>query len=113
MRKLFIAPIFVVILGITLRAANSIEFPPEPPKRVIAHTVKRAEELHLLAGYYYRDPRQWVRIYQDNAGTIRNPNRIYPGQVLYVTVDQDWTPPFDLDAYVEKWRPYLLSGTVP
>ena len=113
MRKHFIAPIFVVILGITLRAANSIEFPPEPPKRVIAHTVKRAEELHLLAGYYYRDPRQWVRIYQDNAGTIRNPNRIYPGQVLYVTVDQDWTPPFDLDAYVAEWGPYLLNGTVP
>jgi hypothetical protein len=28
-------------------------------------------------------------------------------------VENDWTPPFDLDAYVEKWRPYLLSGTVP
>jgi hypothetical protein len=46
-------------------------------------------------------------------GTIVNPNKIYPGQELYVFVDADWTPPFDLDAYVNKWRPYLLSGTVP
>jgi hypothetical protein len=102
-----------VALGFVIPSAHSIEFPPEPPKRVIEHTVKRAEELHLLAGYYYRDPRQWVRIYQDNAGAIQNPNRIYPGQVLYVTVDQDWTPPFDLDAYVAEWGTYLLNGTVP
>lgn len=109
--KLF-TPI-LVLFSFVVFPAYSIEFPPDPPKRVIAHTVKRAEELHLLAGYYYRDPRQWVRIYQDNAGTIQNPNRIYPGQVLYVTVDEDWTPPFDLDAYVAEWGPYLLNGTVP
>ena len=113
MQILKLIPTLIVMFSLTMPSAYSIEFPPEPPKRVIAHTVKRAEELHLLAGYYYRDPRQWVRIYQDNAGTIRNPNRIYPGQVLYVTVDQDWTPPFDLDAYVAEWGPYLLNGTVP
>ncbi|MCC6712111.1 MAG: hypothetical protein IT344_02000 [Candidatus Dadabacteria bacterium] len=109
--ELFTAILF--LSGFTVLSAYSIEFPPEQPKRVIAHAVKRAEELHLLAGYYYRDPRQWVRIYRDNAGTIRNPNRIYPGQVLYITVDRDWTPPFDLDAYVAEWGTYLLNGTVP
>ncbi|MEQ9618777.1 MAG: hypothetical protein RIG61_06355 [Deltaproteobacteria bacterium] len=105
--------IFLVVLGLAAPMANSIEFPPEPPKKVITHTVKKGEELHLLAGYYYLDCRQWVRIYHSNTGAIANPNKIYPGQVLYVYVDEDWEPPFDLDAYVEKWRPYLLSGTVP
>ena len=108
--------LFIPILAaanLLMLPTYSIEFPPEPPKRVVQHTVKRAEELHLLAGYYYRDCRQWVRIYQDNAGTIQNPNKIYPGQVLYITVDQDWTPPFDLDAYVAEWGTYLLNGTVP
>ena len=105
--------ITLVVLGLGQRVASSIEFPPEPPKRMIVHTVKSGEELHLLAGYYFLDCRQWERIYQANMGTIRNPNKIYPGQELYVYVDQDWTPPFDLDAYVNKWRPYLLSGTVP
>lgn len=104
---------FLILLGFVVPNTHSIEFPPDPPKRVIAHTVKGSEQLHLLAGYYYRDPRQWVRIYQDNAGTIRNPNRIYPRQVLYITVDQDWTPPFDLDAYVAEWGTYLLNGTAP
>ena len=113
MRILGLLTPFLILFGFAVPNVDSIEFPPEPPKRVIAHTVKHAEELHLLAGYYYRDCRQWVRIYRDNAGTIRNPNRIYPGQVLYVTVDQGWTPPFDLDAYVAEWGTYLLNGTVP
>lgn len=105
--------ITLVFLGLVVRVTSAIEFPPEPPKKLIIHTVKSGEELHLLAGYYFLDCRQWVQIYQANMGTIVNPNKIYPGQELYVFVEQDWTPPFDLDAYVEKWRPYLLSGTVP
>jgi len=103
----------VLLLGLSRLDAGAIEFPPEPPKKLIVHTVKSGEELHLLAGYYYLDCRQWPKIYQANMGTIVNPNKIYPGEQLYVYVDADWTPPFDLDAYVAKWRPYLLSGTIP
>lgn len=113
MRIINILQIMMIVLGFAIPRAHSIEFPPEPPKKLIIHTVKSGEELHLLAGYYFLDCRQWVNIYQANMGTIVNPNRIYPGQELYVFVDVDWKPPFDLDAYVEKWRPYLLSGTVP
>jgi hypothetical protein len=113
MRVINILQIMMIVLGFAIPRAHSIEFPPEPPKKLIIHTVKSGEELHLLAGYYFLDCRQWVNIYQANMGTIVNPNKIYPGQELYVFVDADWTPPFDLDAYVNKWRPYLLSGTVP
>ena len=113
MRVLKSIAILLMILGLAVPIASSIEFPPEPPKKVITHTVKKGEELHLLAGYYYLDCRQWVRIYRANMGNIINPNKIYPGQELYVYVEEDWEPPFDLDAYVEKWRPYLLSGAVP
>ena len=113
MRIIVASIITLVFLGLGGRIAGAIEFPPEPLKKLIIHTVKSGEELHLLAGYYFLDCRQWVNIYQANMGTIVNPNKIYPGQELYVFVDADWTPPFDLDAYVNKWRPYLLSGTVP
>ena len=57
--------------------------------------------------------RQWVKIYQANLGTIQNPNKLYPGQELFVIVEADWEPPFDLDEYVETWRPALLSGSTP
>lgn len=113
MRVINILQIMMIVLGFAIPRAHSIEFPPEPPKKLIIHTVKSGEELHLLAGYYFLDCRQWENIYQANMGTIVNPNRIKPGQQLYVYVDADWKPPFDLDAYVNKWRPYLLSGTAP
>ncbi len=105
--------LFLVVSGLAVPSAHAIEFPPEPKKKLITHTVKKGEELHLLAGYYYLDCRQWVRIYQANMGNIINPNKLYPGQELYVFVDEDWEPPFDLDKYVEKWRPSLQSGTAP
>lgn len=111
MKMLKQAVIFLMVLGLAVPFAGAIEFPPEPPKKVITHTVKKGEELHLLAGYYFLDCRQWVRIYGSNMGTIKNPNRLYPGQELHVIVDEDWEPPFDLDEYVETWRPALLSGT--
>jgi len=103
----------LILMFFTAPLAHPVDFPPEPPKKVIAHTVKKGEELHLLAGYYYLDCRQWVKIYQSNPGAIQNPNKLYPGQELYVIVDADWEPPFDLDEYVETWRPYLLSGSTP
>ena len=110
MRQLILVALFI---SLNAPLARAIDFPPEPPKKVITHTVKKGEELHLLAGYYYLDCRQWVKIYQSNLGTIQNPNKLYPGQELYVIVDADWEPPFDLDEYVETWRPYLLSGSTP
>jgi hypothetical protein len=110
MRILSVITMLVLVLSIALPAASAIEYPPEPPQKLIIHTVKSGE-FHLLAGYYYLDCRQWKKTYQVNLGSIDNPNKIYPGQQLYIYVDQDWTPPFDLDAYVNKWRPYLLSGT--
>lgn len=110
MRQLILVALCISLNALT---AHSVDFPPEPPKKVITHTVKKGEELHLLAGYYYLDCRQWVKIYQSNLGTIQNPNKLYTGQELYVIVDADWEPPFDLDEYVEAWRPYLLSGSTP
>ncbi len=53
------------------------------------------------------------KFYEDNMGTIQNPNKLYPGQELFGIVDADWEPPFNLDEYVETWRPYLLSGSAP
>jgi hypothetical protein len=52
MRILSIITMLVLVLSIALPAASAIEYPPEPPQKLIIHTVKSGEELHLLAGYY-------------------------------------------------------------
>jgi hypothetical protein len=73
----------------------------EPGKRLIVHTVKRGEELHLLAGYYLLNSREWYKILSWNSDLIKNTNRIYPGQELIVYVNNGWQPPYNLDEYVK------------
>lgn len=74
----------------------------EPGKRLIVHKVQKGEELHLLAGYYLFNAREWGRIFDGNSDLIKHKNRIYPGQKLTVYVDNDWQPPYNLDEYVKS-----------
>jgi hypothetical protein len=94
----------VLILFFTFFIAplNAQELPPEPGKHIIVHTVKRGEELHLLAAYYLLNARDWYKIYSWNADVIKHQNTIHPGQELLIYVDDKWTPPYDLDKYVRK-----------
>lgn len=50
------------------------------------HTVVKGECLWYIAGYedVYGDPYQWPRIYHANMDKIRNPDLIYPDQVLQI-----------------------------
>ena len=62
---------------------------------VVSHPITSDQEnLHLLAGYYYNNPREWKRIYHDNRGVIRNPNRLPVGQTLKIHVGEGWKPRF-------------------
>ena len=75
----------------------------EATQRVVEHTVKRYENLHLLAAYYLLDARRWHEILDRNRDVIADPNLLIPGTVLKITVSPDWKPPFDLDAYVAEY----------
>ena len=48
------------------------------------HQVMPGDELHLIAGYYYGDARQWERIWDANRDQIRNPNVIERGALLRI-----------------------------
>ena len=56
------------------------------PKVVTTHTVVKGECLWYIAGYknIYGDPTKWPLIYQANKDKVKNPNLIYPGQVLRI-----------------------------
>ena len=81
---------------------KAVEPSPEPGKRLIIHTVKKGEELHLLAGYYLLNPRDWYVIYNWNSVVIRNQNIIFPGQELVIYVDNDWQPSYNLDEHIKS-----------
>ncbi len=61
----------------------------EPPKiesadRPTKYVVKKGDSLWKIAGKVYHNPLKWPRIYRANKDKIKNPNRIYAGQVLTI-----------------------------
>jgi hypothetical protein len=66
------------------------ETPPpriETPEKPTKYVVKRGDSLWKVAGKVYHNPLKWHRIYQANKEKIKNPNRIYPNQVLTIPWD--------------------------
>ena len=48
------------------------------------YTVKKGDCLWNIAKKYYGNGAQYTKIYNANKGKIKNPNLIYPGQVLTI-----------------------------
>jgi len=49
-----------------------------------AYTVKKGDSLSKIAKREYGDAQQWRRIYEANRDTIKDPDLIYPGQVVRI-----------------------------
>jgi nucleoid-associated protein YgaU len=71
--------------GIDATPAPAAEMPAEG--EVIEHRVRKGDSLSLLAGYYYRNPRLWRKIYRANSGEVSDPNLLLPGDVLKVRTE--------------------------
>jgi hypothetical protein len=65
-------------------------------ERTIRHTVLKGDSLTLLAGYYYKDPRQWKQIYNVNREVLADPHLLVPGTVLKIEADPSlqWAIPY-------------------
>jgi len=63
------------------------EAPPraaEPSTTASTYTVKKGDSLWRIAGKVYGNPLKWPLIYRANKDKIKNPNLIYPNQVLTI-----------------------------
>ena len=56
------------------------------------HTVKKGDTLWDLAQQYLGDAFKWPEIYRRNTATVKDPNLIYPDQVLVITGDVPASP---------------------
>ena len=100
---LAIACLFVLAAAGAVYAQDAGKPAGDMPQRVMrVHEVKAGEDLHLIAGYYYGDTRQWKKIWELNRKEVRNPNRISVGQMLNIEVEPGWKPKFSMDEYLNQ-----------
>jgi len=81
-------------------AGCALFFAPGPARcgeQPVEHTIRPGDNLHLIAGYYYRDPRQWTRIWKANRRTLAAPSRIQPGKTLLIegSAGLGWEIPYE------------------
>jgi len=50
----------------------------------VKHTVRSGDNLHLIAGYYFGDPRQWRRVWKTNRPSLAGQNLLVPGRTLKI-----------------------------
>jgi len=60
-------------------SARPLELAPDAPDR---HIVVPGDTLWDISAKFLRDPFRWPELWKMNAEQVRNPHRIYPGQVL-------------------------------
>ena len=52
------------------------------------YTVQKNDTLQKIAKKYYGTTKKWNRIYEANKASMKGPNKIYPGQVINIPVDE-------------------------
>jgi hypothetical protein len=79
MRRIISALLICISTWALAQEAKPLELAPDAPDR---HIVVPGDTLWGIASMFLKDPYRWPEIWRFNKEDIKNPHRIYPGQVV-------------------------------
>lgn len=99
--------LFLAISSLARADERPLTLAPDAPDR---HVVVRGDTLWGIAKKFLADPFRWPELWRLNAEAVKNPHRIYPGQVL--VLDRASQPP-RLSIETVKLSPSVRSEPLP
>jgi len=59
------------------------------PRSGKSYTIVKGDTLSKIAHAEYGESKLWRKVYEHNKGTISDPDKIYPGQVIFLPAKED------------------------